>query len=72
MPRAGTIAADASAYLKRKRGDASLQEIADALGEVRRTPVLRHSVRSSIYQHADGKGADLFVRVGRGRYELRK
>lgn len=72
MPRSGTIATDVSAYLERRRNGATIEEIAEALGKVRRSPVLRHSVRSSIYQHSNGNGEDLFVRVARGRYELKK
>lgn len=71
MPRTGTLAADISDYLRDKRNGAIIREIAKALAKVRRAPVLQHSVRSALYQHLDGKGAKLFVRLGRGRYGLR-
>lgn len=71
MPRAGSISADIANYLKR-RDEASVEEIAAALAKVRRSPVLRHSVRSALYQHMGEAGGRLFVRVGRGTYALRK
>ena len=66
------MAADIADYLRKKPGGATIKEIAEALSKVRRSPVLRHSVRSAIYQHADGQGENLFQRTGRGRYSLRK
>jgi hypothetical protein len=71
MPRPGTMAADIEDFLSSKPGGGSLKEITEALGVVRRSPVLNHSVRSAIYQHLDGSGARLFVRLARGRYGLR-
>jgi hypothetical protein len=71
MPRPGTIAADIENYLTGKPDGARIREIVQALAGVRRSPVLRHSVRSAIYQHLDGE-AGLFVRLARGRYGLRR
>lgn len=71
MPRVGTITSDIVDYLAGRR-QASVGEIADALVKVRRSPVLRHSVRSALYQHMGEEGERLFVRVGRGEYALRK
>jgi hypothetical protein len=70
MPRAGSISSDIVDYLAGGR-QASIQEIADALAKVRRSPVLRHSVRSALYQHMGESGERLFVRVGRAEYALR-
>jgi hypothetical protein len=72
MTRAGTMAQDIVDYLMRIRRSASIAEISEALAKVRRTPVLRHSVRSALYQHLDEGGERLFVRVERGRYALRR
>lgn len=72
MARAGTLPADIADYLGGRSDPATIEEIAAALRQVRRSPVLRHSVRSAIYQHADGHGSNLFVRTGRGRYRLQK
>jgi hypothetical protein len=72
MPRPTTIAADIMSFLERRADGADIEEITDALRQVRRAPVLRHSVRSAIYQHLDGQGDCLFVRLGRGRYGLRR
>lgn len=71
MPRQGTIAADITDFLGREANGASVNEIVDALATVRRSPVLRHSVRSALYQHLDGNGDGLFIRLGRGRYALK-
>lgn len=72
MPRRGTIAADIADFLRRKKRGATTAEIRDALRGVRRSEVLAHSVRSALYQHLDENGDSLFVRLGRGRYGLRK
>lgn len=72
MPRQGTMAADIADYLRGKASGASIQEIAAAMAKVRRSPVLRHSVRSALYQHLDGNGDELFARLDRGRYALKK
>jgi hypothetical protein len=72
MPRAGTMAQDIVDYLTRVRRSASIAEISEALAKVRRTPVLRHSVRSALYQHLGESGERLFVRVERARYGLRR
>ena len=72
MPRTGTIAADIADFLRRKRGGATTREIHVALSGVRRSEVLPHSVRSALYQHLDDRGDQLFVRLGRGRYGLRR
>jgi hypothetical protein len=72
MPRAGTMAQDIVDYLTRVRRSASVAEISEALTKVRRSPVLRHSVRSALYQHLDESGGGLFVRVERGHYALHK
>jgi hypothetical protein len=71
MPRPGTIVADICDFLGEKRGGATVEEIMRYLAGVRRTPVLRHSVRSAIQQHLGEKGQALFVRVGRGKYDLK-
>lgn len=71
MPRPGTIAADIEDYLRGKRAGARIGEIAGGLANVRRSPVLRHSVRSAIYQNLEGSGHRLFVRMERGRYGLK-
>lgn len=72
MPRDGSIASDAANFLRRKRNGATIGEIFTALNAIRRFPVPRPSVRSALYQHLDGRGERLFVRIGRGRYALRK
>jgi hypothetical protein len=72
MPRTGTIAADIRDYLEKNGDGAGLQEITEALKQVRRSAVLTPSVRSAIYQHLDERGDGLFVRLGRGRYGLRR
>lgn len=72
MPRPGTIAADIEDYLAGEPNGARISDIVEALAAVRRSPVLRHSVRSAIYQHLDGGDSNLFVRLDRGRYGLRK
>lgn len=72
MPRVGTLPADIADHLEGKRDGATIEQIVEALSRVRRAPVLRHSVRSAIYQHLDGAGQGLFVRMARGRYGLRK
>lgn len=72
MPRQGTYAADIADFLRRKRKGATTEEIREALRGVRRSEVLAHSVRSALYQHLGDKGERLFVRLGRGRYGLRK
>jgi hypothetical protein len=72
MPRSATLASDIEAYLTDKPNGALIRDIASALVRVRRSPVLRHSVRSALYQHLDGRGGDLFVRLERGRYGLQK
>ena len=72
MPRQGTIAADIRDFLGKKKHGASTEEIRTALDGVRRSVVLPHSVRSALYQHLDDKGDQLFTRVSRGRYTLRK
>ncbi len=72
MPRPGTIAADIEDYLGNKPNGAIVRDIAKALAGVRRAPVLRHSVRSAIYQHLDDQGGSLFVRLDRGRYGLQR
>jgi hypothetical protein len=59
-------------FAGKKKGGASTKEIRAALDRVRRSEVLPHSVRSALYQHLDDNGDRLFVRVGRGRYGLRK
>lgn len=66
------MAADIRHLLAKKRNGASTEEIREGLATVRRSPVLPHSVRSALYQHLDDKGERLFVRLGRGRYGLRK
>lgn len=71
MPRKGTIAADIVDFLRHKKNGATTLEIREALGEVRRSEVLPHSVRSALYQHLDGNGEGLFVKLGRGHYGLR-
>lgn len=72
MPRQGTLAADIAEYLKNQHTGATVEQITNALGEVRRTTVLPHSVRSALYQHLGDSGDCLFIRLGRGRYELKK
>ncbi len=72
MPRPGTMAADIEDYLTNKKEGALIEDIACALAQVRRSPVLRHSVRSAIYQHLNGQGGNLFVRLSRGRYGLKR
>lgn len=72
MPRQGTIAADIRDFLRKNKQGASTEEIRTALDGMRRSEVLPHSVRSALYQHLDTKGDQLFVRLGRGRYGLRK
>lgn len=72
MPRKATIAADIVAFLTPRKEGATIGEIREALGAVRRSEVLPHSVRSAIYQHLDGNGQRLFVKLGRGRYGLRR
>jgi hypothetical protein len=62
------MAADINDYLSDKPDGALVREIVAALAKVRRSPVLDHSVRSAIYQHMDGQGDGLFVRVAHGRY----
>jgi len=71
MPRPGTIAADIEHYLKAKRDGARIGEIASELANVRRSPVLRHSVRSALYQNLEGSGHELFTRLERGVYGLK-
>lgn len=71
MPRKGSIASDVEDYLRGRRAPASIDELVDGLNGVRRFPVLRHSLRSALYQHLDRRGDRVFVRVGRGRYALR-
>jgi len=72
MPRTGTLPSDIAEFLRGKRAGATIEQIADAMSSVRRSPVLRPSVRSAIYQHLDSQGSQLFVRIGRGRYGLQK
>lgn len=72
MPRQATLAADIRDFLAEKEQGASTEEIRAALGRVRRSRVLPHSVRSALYQHLDDRGERLFVRMGRGRYALRR
>ncbi len=72
MPRRGTIAADITDFLGKKKYGATTDEIRTALDGVRRSEVLAHSVRSALYQHLDDKGDGLFVRLGRGRYGLKQ
>jgi hypothetical protein len=72
VPRRGSIASDIVDYLRRKPQGATTDEIREALAGMRRFEVLPHSVRSALYQHLDDAGEQLFVRVGRGRYRLRK
>jgi hypothetical protein len=72
MPRRGTIAADIADFLRDRKQGGTTGEITAALKRVRRSPVLPHSVRSALYQHLDDKGEKLFVRLGRGRYGLRR
>jgi hypothetical protein len=71
MPRVGSISSDIVDYLTRQH-EATIEELTTALAKVRRSPVLRHSVRSALYQHLGEDGERLFVRVGRGQYALRK
>jgi len=72
MPRAGTMPADIADFLRRKSNGATTREIGEAMRAVRRSEVLPHSVRSALYAHLDDKGERLFVRLGRGRYGLRR
>jgi hypothetical protein len=72
MPRQGTLAADIADFLGTKKNGATTEEIREVLDGIRRSQVLAHSVRSALYQHLDDNGERLFVRVGRGRYALRK
>jgi len=66
------MAADIASFLEKKSRGATTREIREALGEVRRSEVLAHSVRSALYRHLDDNGERLFVRLGRARYGLRK
>jgi hypothetical protein len=70
MPRRGTIAADIADFLGGKRNGATIDDIERYLIGVRRSPVLRHSVRAAIQQHLGDQG--LFVRVGRAKYALKR
>jgi hypothetical protein len=70
-PRPTSLAADIRDQLDSLPEGADIDSLVAALRDVRRAPVLRHSVRSAIYQNLDGRGHDLFVRVGRGRYSAR-
>lgn len=72
MPRPTTIAADIESYLEDRSDGAGIGEITAALKQVRRSAVLRPSVRSAIYQHLGDRGEGLFVRLGRGRYGVRR
>jgi len=71
MPRRGTMTADIVDFLSRKKGDATIGEICKALSGVRRSEVLPHSVRATLYRHLGESGEQLFVRLGRGRYGLK-
>ncbi len=70
MTRTGSIPADICDFLRDRPDGASIGEIAAALSEVRRSEVLRPSVRSAIYQHREQTGEGLFRQVSRGRYAL--
>ncbi|HEX4837203.1 MAG TPA: hypothetical protein VFV03_01560 [Solirubrobacteraceae bacterium] len=59
-------------FLADRNSGATTKEIREALRHVRRSEVLPHSVRATLYRHMDGTHAKLFVRLGRGRYGLRK
>jgi len=72
MIRPATLPADIRDLLAERSEGADIAEITDALREIRRAPVLRHSVRSAIYQNLEGNGHNLFVRIGRGRYGSRE
>lgn len=72
MPRKGTIAADIVNFLRTNEGSATTHEIREALAGIRRSEVLPHSVRSTLYQHLDENGERLFVKLGRGHYGLRE
>lgn len=72
MPRSGSIPSDIYDVLRGRPDGATIDELVRSLNDVRRFPVLRHSVRSALYQHRDGRGANLFVRLKRGRYGLRE
>ena len=72
MPRTATLAADIEKLLAGRRNGATIKDITSELRRVRRAPVLRHSVRSAIYQHLDERGEGLFARLDRGRYTLRR
>jgi len=59
-----------AAYLDSVGRPAPLGELTIALTSMRNGPVLRHSVRSAIYQNMDGAGRNLFTRAGDGIYAL--
>ena len=71
MARRFTLAADIADLLARRKGVATTAEICADLETVRRAPVLKHSVRSAIYQHLETNGDQLFERVARGQYRLK-
>lgn len=66
------MAADIVDFLRRNKHGASIAEITEALRDVRRSEVLPHSVRATLYRHLDASGEKLFVRLKRGRYGLQK
>lgn len=72
MPRPGSLPADLVSALEKQPDGATIAELVASLNEVRRFPVLRHSVRSALYQHLDGQGEMLFKRLARGRYALKE
>jgi hypothetical protein len=55
---AGGIPEAVVAFLKTKPNGATMKEIADAIEARRDAP--RHSIRSAVFQNADGKGRALF------------
>lgn len=59
------------AFLTGKPDGATIEEIVVALNASGHGPVLRHSIRSALYQNMDNAGKQLFERVGRGRYSLK-
>lgn len=71
MPRRESLPSDIAGALQNRPDGATIEELVACLNDLRRFPVLQHSVRSAIYQHLGDRGAGLFIRVSRGRYALR-